>query len=135
MGNLPSVVILKEIKMYSVVQIGGHQFKVQAGDLIDVQKLDAEVGSSLELEKVLFVGGEETLVGTPQVPGAKVTAKVVRTARARKQIIFKRRPGQWRKKNGHRQHYTSLFITAVEDGKGNKAEVAADDKKAQKFLK
>lgn len=99
--------------MYSVVEIKGHQYKVQEGDIVDVQKLDAEVGSKVELDKVLFVSGDTPKVGTPLVEGAKVVAEVVRQARSRKMIVFKRKPGLSRTKNGHRQHYTALKITAI----------------------
>ena len=64
--------------MYGVVEIAGHQYKVKAGDVIDVQKLSAEAGSDVTLDKVLFVGGEKTSVGTPNVAGASVTARVVK---------------------------------------------------------
>ncbi len=99
--------------MYSVVEIKGHQYKVKEGDIVDVQKMDAEVGSTVELDKVLFVGGDTPKVGTPVVAGAKVTAEVVRQARSRKIIVFKRKPGLSRTKNGHRQHYTALKITSI----------------------
>lgn len=105
--------------MYSVVKIGGHQYKVKAGDIIDVQKLDAEAGSKLDLDQVFFVGGDNPQVGTPVVGGAKVSAEVVRHDRSRKVIVFKRKRGLWRKKNGHRQHFTTLKITALDDGQGN----------------
>ncbi len=121
--------------MYSVVQIGGHQYRVQPGDVIDVQKLEAEVGSDLTLDQVLFVGGENSLVGQPTVAGAKVAAKVIRQARDRKKIVFKRKPGMYRKKNGHRQPYTGLVITALEDGQGNKVEIDKSSKAAEKYLK
>lgn len=99
--------------MYGVVEIKGHQYRVKAGDVIDVQKLEAEVGSKVEFDQVLFIGGNAPKVGTPVVAGAKVVAEVVRQARSRKVIVFKRRPGTYRKKNGHRQHYTALKITEV----------------------
>jgi large subunit ribosomal protein L21 len=99
--------------MYSVVEVKGHQYRVKEGDTIDVQKMDAEVGAKVELDRVLFVGGDTPQVGTPVVAGAKVTAEVVRQARARKIIIFKRKPGLSRTKNGHRQHYTALKITSI----------------------
>lgn len=99
--------------MYSVVEVKGHQYRVQEGDIIDVQKLDAEVGSTVELDQVLFVGGDTPKVGTPVVEGAKVTAEVLRQARARKVIVFKRKPGLYKTKNGHRQHYTALKITGI----------------------
>ncbi len=99
--------------MYSVVEIKGHQYRVKEGDVIDVQKMDAEVGAKVELDRVLFIGGDTPKVGQPVVDGAKVTAEVVRQARSRKVIVFKRKPGLSRTKNGHRQHYTALKITGI----------------------
>lgn len=121
--------------MYGVVEIAGHQYKVQAGDVIDVQKLSAEVGSDVTLDKVLFVGGEKTSVGTPNVAGASVTAKVIRTDRSRKLLVFKRKPGMYKKRKGHRQHYTSLFITELNDGQGSTDKVDAKSDRAKKYLK
>ena len=99
--------------MYSVVEIKGHQYRVQEGDLIDVQRMDAEVGSTVELDQVLFIGGDSPKVGKPVVEGAKVTAEVVRQARSRKVIVSKRIPGKYRKTNGHRQYYTGLKIKSI----------------------
>lgn len=99
--------------MYGVVEIQGHQYKVKEGDIVDVQKMDAEVGSKVELDKVLFIGGDAPKVGTPVVAGAMVTAEVIRQARSRKIIIMRRSPGKYRKKNGHRQCYTALKITGI----------------------
>ena len=99
--------------MYSVVEIQGHQYRVKEGDIVDVQKMDAEVGSKVELDKVLFVGGDAPKVGTPTVAGASVTAEVIRQARSRKVIVFKRKAGLSRTKRGHRQHYTALKITGI----------------------
>ena len=121
--------------MYGVVEIAGHQYKVKAGDIIDVQKLTAEVGSDVKLDKVLFVGGEKTAVGTPNVSGASITARVVRTDRSRKILVFKRKPGMYQKRKGHRQHYTSLFITEVNDGQGGTDKVDSKSEKAKKYLK
>jgi large subunit ribosomal protein L21 len=121
--------------MYGVVEIGGHQYRVQAGDILDVQKLSDEVNSTIELDQVLFVGGDNVAVGTPTVKGAKVTAKIVRHDRDRKIIVFKRKPGAYKRKNGHRQHYTSLLITELSDGQGNTAKIDKDSNNAKKFLK
>jgi large subunit ribosomal protein L21 len=118
-----------------VVEIGGHQYKVKAGDLIDVQKLDQENGSTVELEKVLFVVGEKTLVGAPTVKGAKVTAKIVKQDRDRKIIVFKRKPGGYKRKQGHRQHYTALLITELNDGNGKTSKIDPKSKLAEKYLK
>lgn len=99
--------------MYSVVEIKGHQYRVQEGDVIDVQRMEGEVGTTVELDQVLFIGGDTPKVGTPTVAGAKVTAEVVRQARSRKVIVFKRKPGLSRSKNGHRQYYTGLKIKSI----------------------
>lgn len=99
--------------MYGVVEIKGHQYRVTEGDIVDVQKMDAEVGSTVELDQVLFIGGDSPKVGAPTVAGAKITAEVIRQARSRKVIILKRKPGRYITKNGHRQHYTALKITKI----------------------
>lgn len=120
--------------MYSVVEIKGHQYKVKAGDMIDVEKIEAEVGKTIAFDKVLLVGGTTTIVGVPTVGGATVTAQVVRQARTRKILVLKRKPGAYRKKNGHRQCYTGLLITEISDGKGgvSKAEAKAKTAKTTK---
>lgn len=121
--------------MYGVVEISGHQYKVQAGDVLDVEKLSNEAGSSVELDKVLFIGGEKPQVGLPTVSGATITAKVIKHEKSRKIIAFKRKPGMYQKKMGHRQQYTALLITEINDGNGNVTKIDADSKAAKKFLK
>jgi large subunit ribosomal protein L21 len=121
--------------MYGVVEIAGHQYKVQAGDLIDVEKLAHEAGSTVNLDQVLFIGGAKPVIGAPVVKGAQVTAKVIMHDRSRKIIVFKRKPGTYRRKNGHRQHFTALLITEVNDGQGNVTKIDASSKNAQKYLK
>ena len=122
--------------MYSVVEITGHQYKVQAGDLIDVEKINSvEEGSMVEFDRVLFIGGEKPVVGAPVVAGAKVKAKLIRNDRARKIVVFKRKPGKYDKKNGHRQHFSALLITEIVDGEGNSIKIDANSKNAQKYLK
>ncbi len=99
--------------MYGVVEIAGHQYRVEAGMTLDVQKLSDEAGSTVEFDKVLFVGGEKNLIGKPVVDGAKVVAEVVKHDRSRKVIVFKRKPGKYRRKNGHRQEFTTLKIKEI----------------------
>ncbi len=116
--------------MYTVVEIKGHQYKLKAGDMIDVEKIDAEEGKSLEVTSVLLVGGgAKTIVGAPTVGGAKVVAKVVKQGRGRKFFVLKRKPGAYRKKNGHRQAYTALLITEINDGQGGVTKAEAKAKK------
>ena len=121
--------------MYGIVEIGGHQYKVQPGDLIDVQKLSEEAGTTLELDKVLFVGGDSAQIGTPTVAGASVKAKIIRHDRSRKVIVFKRKPGGYQRKKGHRQEYSALLITELTDGSGKTEKIDAKSKAATKFLK
>ena len=120
--------------MYSVLQIGAHQYLAQAGDIIDVQKLDAQLGTTVQLDKVLFISGENPSVGTPLVEKAQVSAQVIKQDKGRKMIIFKRRPGSWQKKKGHRQDYTSLLITQIDDGQGNVSQIDTDSSAYKKYL-
>jgi large subunit ribosomal protein L21 len=102
--------------MYAIVQTGGKQYKVQAGDQIKVEKLGAEPGDQINLDQVLAVADADSItVGSPVIEDALVKATIVRTARDRKIIVFKkkRRHG-FKKKQGHRQWYTLLRIDSVE---------------------
>lgn len=100
--------------MYAVIQTGGKQYKVTEGDVIYVEKLDADVDSVVTLDKVLAVGGEELKVGSPLVEGASVEAKVLRQAKAKKVIVFKFKSKKgYRRKQGHRQPYTKLQIEKI----------------------
>ncbi|MDF2504391.1 MULTISPECIES: 50S ribosomal protein L21 [Clostridium] len=102
--------------MYAVVVTGGKQYKVSEGDVIFVEKLEAEVDSNVELTNVLAVSKEEGLViGKPVVEGAKVVAKVAQQGKAKKVIVFKyKRKKDYRRKQGHRQPYTKLVIEKIE---------------------
>jgi large subunit ribosomal protein L21 len=101
--------------MYAVVKTGGKQYRVSEGDLVRVEKLDAEVGSEVTLSDVMLINdGDNTKVGTPTVDGASVTATVVELGKSKKVIIFKkkRRKGYSLKK-GHRQQYMALKIDKI----------------------
>ena len=102
--------------MYAVLVTGGKQFRVQEGDVIFVEKLNAEVDSTVELNEVLAVGTDAGIkVGTPVVEGAKVVAKVAAQGKAKKVIVFKYKAKKdYRRKNGHRQPYTKLVIEKIE---------------------
>ena len=100
--------------MYAIIATGGKQYKVSEGDKVRVEKLEAEVGSAVEFDQVLLIGGESTKVGNPTVAGAKVTGEVVAQARAKKVIVYKYKPKKgYHKKNGHRQMYTKVKIEAI----------------------
>ena len=120
--------------MYSVLEISGHQYRVGIGDLIDVQKLSIQPGSTIDLDQVLFVSGDAPIVGTPLVKKAKVSAHVVRQGKGRKMTVFKRRPGLWQRKQGHRQNYTSLLITQIDDGQGNVSKIDQNSETYKKYF-
>jgi len=101
--------------MYAVIKTGGKQYRVQEGDIIEIEKINGNVGDTIELEQVLLIAHSDTLkIGQPVVPDAKVVGSVVRQEKAKKVIIFKakRRKG-YRKKQGHRQRYTKLKINQI----------------------
>ena len=101
--------------MVAVVKTGGKQYKVAQGDVIQVEKLPAEVGKTVDLSEVLLLADNgKVTVGTPFVKTATVSAEVVSQDRSQKLIIFKKKRRQnYRRKNNHRQEYTVLKITAI----------------------
>jgi large subunit ribosomal protein L21 len=104
--------------MYAVIQTGGKQYRVAEGDTLRVEKLAADAGAAIELDKVLLLGeGEDVRVGKPYVEGGKVTATVKAHGRSKKVKIvkFKRRK-QYLKRQGHRQWYTELEVTGISAG-------------------
>ena len=102
--------------MYAVLVTGGKQYRVQEGDVLFVEKLIADVDSTIELNEILALGTEEGIkIGTPVVEGAKVVAKVVAQGKAKKVIVFKYKSKKdYRRKNGHRQPYTKILIEKIE---------------------
>jgi large subunit ribosomal protein L21 len=101
--------------MYAIFQTGGKQYKVEAGDQLKVEKLKGEPGDQVDLDKILAIGTSEGIdLGKPFVKDAAVKATIVRTARDRKIIVFKKkRRKAYDKKQGHRQWYTLLKIDEI----------------------
>ncbi|MBR2731517.1 MAG: 50S ribosomal protein L21 [Clostridia bacterium] len=101
--------------MYAIIETGGKQYKVEAGDVVYVEKLDAEAESEYTFDKVIAVGTEDGItVGAPYVDGATVAAKVVKTGKAKKITVFTYKPKKNEKrKMGHRQPYTKVEIAAI----------------------
>lgn len=101
--------------MYAIVQTGGKQIRVEEGRQIKVEKLPAEAGAEVVLDKVLLVdAGGAPKIGAPFVAGATVTCQVVEHGRAKKIVVFKKkRRNDYQKKQGHRQDFTTLKITAI----------------------
>ena len=101
--------------MYAIVATGGKQYRVKEGEKLRVEKLSAEAGETVELEKVLMVGeGDDVKIGAPYLEGVKVTAIVAANGRGDKVKIVKfNRRKHYRKQMGHRQSFTEIEITGI----------------------
>lgn len=100
--------------MYAIIETGGKQIKVEAGQEIFIEKVAGEADEVVTFDKVLMVGGDDVKVGAPFVEGATVTGKVVKQGRAKKLVVFKYKAKKnYRKKQGHRQPYTKIVIDGI----------------------
>ena len=102
--------------MFAILETGGKQYKVRPGDTLQVEKLPAEPGDTVELDRILMVGDESAVqIGTPVVDGARVVAEVVEQGRGPKIIVFKYKAKvRYRRKNGHRQRLTTLRVKEIQ---------------------
>ncbi|MDL2206877.1 50S ribosomal protein L21 [Eubacteriales bacterium OttesenSCG-928-N13] len=100
--------------MYAVIQTGGKQYKVQQGDVIYVEKLDLQAGSEINFEVLMLGGDDGVQIGNPTLASANVTGKLIGQVKGEKLVVFKYRSKKnSRKKQGHRQPYSKVEITAV----------------------
>ena len=106
---------------FAIIQTGGKQYKVSASKILEIEKVDAEVGKTLKFKNVLLLNDDKnTEVGSPNIEGASVEAKLLENVKDRTILIFhKRRRKHSRKKNGHRQRHSKIQITKIlsKDGK------------------
>lgn len=102
--------------MYAVIKTGGKQYRVAEGDVLNVEKLNAEAGSEVVFDEVLTVVSDaDVKIGQPVVEGAKVTAKVVEQGKGEKILVFKyKAKSNYRKRQGHRQPFTKVEISKIE---------------------
>lgn len=128
--------------MYAIIRTGGKQYRVKAGDVIRVEKLNGALGSELDLTDVVFVGGDKNFIGTPLVSNAKVTVVVTNQARGPKVVVFKKKRRQgYRRNNGHRQPFTEIFVKTISSPEGQTSQADTEprvfdaEKKMQKLLK
>ncbi len=100
---------------FAIIETGGKQYRVAAGQKLKVEKLEVEAGASVMFDKVLLTAeGGNVTVGEPYISGAKVKGKVLRQARARKKIVFKyHSKTRQKKKKGHRQPFTEVLVEKV----------------------
>lgn len=101
--------------MYAVIETGGKQHRVEEGEVLKLEKLEAATGDKVDFDKVLMVGeGESVKIGTPYVSGSKVTAEVLSQGKGKKINIIKfNRRKHYRKQQGHRQWFTEVKITGI----------------------
>jgi len=100
--------------MFAVIKTGGRQYRVAPDDVLEIGRIDGQVGTIIQLGEVLLLGGETPLLGTPTVPGASVAAEVLQQSRGAKVIAFKkRRRKNSRRKRGYRDELTVLRITEI----------------------
>ena len=105
----------RRLEIYAIIETGGKQYKVNPGQTIDVERLDAAEGETVELNRVLLIGdGERVIAGTPTVDGAKVVATSQGERKGKKVIVFKYKSKvRYHRKTGHRQPYTRLVIDKI----------------------
>ena len=122
--------------MYAVIQSGGKQYRVQPGDIIQIEKLEGDVGGNVKFDQVLMVGkpaGDQSQIwlGKPLLAGASVEGEIVGQGRGEKVLIIKmkRRKG-YRRTQGHRQSHTQVLVMGLANGAGETKNLAADEKKS-----
>ncbi len=112
--------------MYAIIKTGGKQYKVQAGDVLQIEKVEHDLGSEFNITEVLMVGGDKSHVGTPMVKNASVTCVVTKQARTRKVYVFKKKRRQgYRKFATHKQDFTEIFVKSIlsPDGQSAKSDL------------
>jgi large subunit ribosomal protein L21 len=103
--------------MYAIIRTGGRQYRVEPGDVVRLERLEAEVGAEVKLDDVLLVGGESLQIGSPRLDGASVVGTVIAQDRARKIRVFKyKKRKHYRRTRGHRQAFTAVRIERVQAG-------------------
>ncbi|HIS40051.1 MAG TPA: 50S ribosomal protein L21 [Candidatus Aphodovivens avistercoris] len=104
--------------MYAIVKTGGKQYKVAPGDKLNVEKLDAEVGSQVELQAICIVDGDKVEADPAKAAATKVTATVIEQFRGEKQLVFKfKKRKNYKKMRGHRQYLTRIQVESVGSAK------------------
>jgi len=115
--------------MFAVIKTGGKQYRVSPGDIIDVEKLNVEEGSLVNLHEVLAISKDSSLtIGTPIIPGAKVVAEVKGQLRDKKVTVFKfKRKTRYQVKRGHRRAFSRLLIREIVTANGSGKSIGEKD--------
>ncbi len=121
--------------MFAIIETGGKQYKVEKGSTLDIERIEAEEGATVTFDQVLLISDKDTVVGTPTVPGAAVTAKVVAHKRGDKIVVFKMKAKKrYQKTQGHRQELTTIEVTEIK-ASGAKASTKTPAKKEDEEVK
>lgn len=114
---------------YSIIRTGGKQYRVSPGDIIDVEKLNVEEGSLVNLDEVLAISKDSSLtIGTPIIPGAKVVAEVKGQLKDKKVTVFKfKRKTRYQVKRGHRRAFSRLLIREIMTANGSGKSIGEKD--------
>ena len=100
--------------MYAVIRTGGKQYRVAEGDVLRIEKVKGDSGADVKFDEVLMIGGTEAVkVGKPTLAGAKVVGKILRQAKARRVLHFRKEKEGWTRLRGHRQPFTEVKITSI----------------------
>lgn len=100
--------------MYAVIRTGGKQYRVAEGDVVRIEKVEGDAGAAVEFGEVLMLGGGPTVkVGTPVVSGATVKGTILRQAKARRVLHFRKEKEGWTRRRGHRQSFTEVKIVGI----------------------
>ena len=124
---------------FAIIETGGKQYKVSASKILEIEKLEAKVGETIKFQNVLLLNDDKTTeVGSPNIDGAMVEAKLIDNVKDRTVLIFhKRRRKHSRKKNGHRQRHSKIQITKIMSKGGkviDEAKVTAAKKEIKKEI-
>lgn len=119
---------------YAIIETGGKQYKVSPGDEVFIEKLDFEAGDKIKFDKILTISNDGNLItGEPYIKGASVSAKLIKTGKAKKIIVFKmRRRKGYRRKQGHRQPYSKILIEKISAPGVTITDVKSSDSRASK---
>jgi large subunit ribosomal protein L21 len=117
--------------IYAIVRAGGRQYRVEPNQTLDVDRIEAQVGSTVDLSVLLVGGNGDVSVGTPEVADAKVVAEIIEHGRGKKVLVFKyKNKTRYRRRHGHRQDYTRLQIKEIVTEAGSYTQAAEKPKRA-----
>ena len=120
--------------MYGIVEISGHQYQVDPGRIIDVELQKTPAGETFDLDKVMMLSGNgQSEFGAPYINQAHVKVKVLQHKKDKKVLVFKRAPGKWQKRMGHRQNFTSLLVLEINKGGETLAKIDPESAVSKNF--